>query len=193
MSKFDRNLKCSILGLATLSLMLTSSCSEKQDGISGSEVCGGISSKAAEALNELLSSKRFSEKSTGDLQKVAGKVSDDGLTQRLCTIRPASGESESAIFITFRKVKEVPPPKKLIYKGSFQNFPKVGLRAVSESLEANIHFSCSGEIIHGHLQFPFPGSANTGEIPNNMTLLQDISRKFAQELDCPDNGGIPEV
>lgn len=183
----------SVACAATLCISLASSCGAEQSGISAREVCGGLSEKAATALTDLTSAKRFTDSSADYNEELLRDIPpyDESLT--FCVITPEGKNDPIETGVVLKKLKKLPPAEMPGTVG-LRIFDGIGLRAVSYDFSANIFFACKGkDIIRGRIAADPPGHKDEERDEHQVTIIQDLSRKAADSLGCPDHGGIPKV
>lgn len=169
--------------------------------VPATEVCGGLSPKAAQALEQVSETEQFEYRSYGTAETLKDLLHDPGrrggsqLTE--CVIEPDVAdpdESPSEMTVLFEEVEKLPLPQP--EEVALARLP-VGLRAYGDSGSAELWFACEvpgvgRPIVYAHLVY---GSRPREKSPKeaNIRVLQDLSRRHALAMGCPNAGGIPSV
>ncbi|MFB7375306.1 hypothetical protein ACFC0D_36350 [Streptomyces sp. NPDC056222] len=169
--------------------------------VPASEVCGGLSPKAARALEQISETKRFEYRAYGVADSLKELLHDpevDGGGARTdCVIEPDvedPEESPSRMSVLFEEVDRVPAPQPEVVAAA--RLP-VGLLAEGGDADADLWFACEVKgvgtpIVHAELVYGSrPREKNPGEA--NIRVLQDLSHRLALAMGCPDAGGVPSV
>ncbi|MGW6457711.1 hypothetical protein ACWF94_17655 [Streptomyces sp. NPDC055078] len=198
-------------GLAlALTLVACGGGGEEQDPaqkktVAATEVCGGLSPKAARALELISETKRFEHRWYRTADQLKGLLRDPGVgeggggggEQTDCLIEPDVAdpdESPSKLTVLYEEVAKLPAPQPK--EVALLNLP-VGLRAEGGDATADLWFACevagAGKpIVHARLLYPSrPREDSTKEA--NIRVLQDLSRRHALAMGCPGAGGIPSL
>ncbi|WP_329116391.1 hypothetical protein [Streptomyces sp. NBC_01353] len=169
--------------------------------VPATEVCGGLSPKAAKALEQISETKRFEYRSYGIADSLKELLHDpelDGGGMRTdCVIEPDVAdpdESPSRMTVLFEDVDRVPAPQPKVVAAA--RLP-VGLLAEGGDGDADLWFACEVKgvgrpIVHAELAY---GSRPREKSPKeaNIRVLQDLSHRLALAMGCPDAGGVPSV
>ncbi|MFJ1750030.1 hypothetical protein ACIOJD_27870 [Streptomyces sp. NPDC088116] len=169
--------------------------------VPATEVCGGLSPKAGQALERISETKQFEDRwyETADRLKrlLHDPDLDGGGEQTDCVILPDVAdpdESPSKITVLYEEIETLPAPQPPGV--ALLNLP-VGLRAEGGDATADLWFACEvpgvgKPIVHARLLYgPRPREGSAKEA--NIRVLQDLSRRHALAMGCPDAGGIPSV
>ncbi|MFD5111155.1 hypothetical protein ACFWNG_02360 [Streptomyces sp. NPDC058391] len=169
--------------------------------VPATEVCGGLSPKAAQALEQVSETQRFEYRSYGTAETLKDLLHDPDLDgggeQTDCVIEPDVAdpdESPSKMTVLFEEVERLPLPQP--EEVALARLP-VGLRAYGDSGSAELWFACEvpgvgRPIVYARLVYgPRPREKSPKEA--NIRVLQDLSRRQALAMGCPDAGGIPSV
>ncbi|MFE5487032.1 hypothetical protein [Streptomyces sp. NPDC056527] len=164
-------------------------------------VCGGLSPKAAKALERISEAERFEFRSYGvadSLKELLHDPDSDGGGQRTdCVIEPDvedPEESPSRMTVLFEEVDRVPAPQPKVVAAA--RLP-VGLLAEGGDADADLWFACEVKgvgkpIVHAELVYGSrPREGRVKEA--NIRVLQDLSHRLALAMGCPDAGGVPSV
>lgn len=190
-------------GLALAMTLVACGSGDKKDSAEGTvpatEVCGGLSPTAARALEQIAETKRFTYRSYGIADTLKDLLHDpdlDGGGEKTdCVIHPDVAdpdESPSEMTVLFEEIEKLPaaqPPGVAVL-----SLP-VGLRAEGADEGADLWFACEVKgvgkpIVHAELVYgPRPHEGSVKEA--NIRVLQDLSRRLALAMGCPDAGGIP--
>jgi hypothetical protein len=172
-----------------------------KETVAATEVCGGVSPQAARALEQISETKRFEYRWHDTADRLKGLLQnpdlDGGGELTDCVIYPDvadPNESPSTMTVLFEEIEKLPaaqPPGVAML-----NLP-VGLRAEGGSGSADLWFACQVKgvgkpIVHAQLVY---GSRPRERSPKeaNIRVIQDLSRRLALAMGCPDAGGIPSV
>ncbi|MFJ5226879.1 hypothetical protein [Streptomyces sp. NPDC088400] len=170
--------------------------------VPATEVCDGLSPKAARALEQVSETKRFEYRFYEEGAKALKDRLHDpdrrgGGDLPDCVIEPDVAdpdESPSRMNVSFEEVERLPLPEP---EGVALARLPVGLRAYGDSGSADLWFACEvpgvgKPIVHARLLY---GSRPREKSPKeaNVRVLQDLSRQYALAMGCPDAGGIPSV
>lgn len=181
----------SLISSTVFSLPLLTACGGETEGISANEVCGGLTDKAAESLNKITSRSRYSETSLASIEDLARKITSDGHVHELCTISPVNQKKPLIeTRVSFEKLKKLPPEE--TGKGPLY-FPNLDIRGFSDILHAELYFQCNKELFYGILTYPVSDPDGLEHLKSQMTVLQSISYKVTQELNCVDDANIPKT
>ncbi|MFI1397468.1 hypothetical protein [Streptomyces sp. NPDC020681] len=194
-----------LAGGLVLGLTLAACGGDKDDTdkktVPATEVCGGLSPKAAQALEQVSETKRFeyrshtTAKTLKDLLHDPDRRGGSELTE--CVIEPDVAdpdESPSEMTVMFEEVEKLPLPQP--EEVALARLP-VGLRAYGDTGSAELWFACEvpgvgKPIVYAHLVYgPRPREKSPKEA--NIRVLQDLSRRYALAMGCPNAGGIPSV
>lgn len=169
--------------------------------VTATSVCGGLSPKAAKALERISEAKRFAYRSyevADSLKELLHDPElDDGGERTDCVIEPDvedPEESPAKMTVLFEEVDRVPAPQPEVVAAA--RLP-VGLLAEGGDASADLWFACEVKgvgkpIVHAELVYgsrPREGSVKEA----NVRVLQDLSHRLALAMGCPDAGGIPSV
>jgi hypothetical protein len=175
--------------------------SPQKKTVAATEVCGGLSPKAAQALERISETKRFEDRWYETADKLKGLLQnadlDGGGEQTDCVIEPDVAdpdESPSKMTVLYEEIATLPAPQPP--EVALLNLP-VGLRAEGGDASADLWFACEvagvgKPIVHARLVYGSrPREESTKEA--NIRVLQDLSRRHALAMGCPDAGGIPSL
>ncbi len=194
-----------LVGGLVLALTVTACGGDKEESakktVPATEVCGRLSPKAAQALEQVSETQRFEYRSYGTAKTLKDLLHDPdrrgGSELTECVIEPDVAdpdESPSKMTVTFEEVEKLPLPQP--EEVALARLP-VGLRAYGDTGSAELWFACEvpgvgKPIVYAHLLY---GSRPRDKSPKeaNVRVLQDLSRQYAVALGCPDAGGIPSV
>ena len=169
-----------------------------KDTVPAARVCGGLSPRSAQALEQISETKAFTYRSHGTAPTLKGLLHDPDrrggeLTE--CVIEPDVAdpdESPSRMTVLFEEVESLPAPQPA--EVALARLP-VGLRAYGDSGSAELWFACEvpgvgKPLVHAQLVY---GARPREKSPKeaNVRVLQDLSRRYAVALGCPDAGGVP--
>ncbi|MCX4821463.1 hypothetical protein OG883_16470 [Streptomyces sp. NBC_01142] len=169
--------------------------------VPATEVCGRLSPKAAKALEQVSETQRFEYRSYGTAKTLKDLLHDPdrrgGSELTECVIEPDVAdpdESPSKMTVLFEEVERLPLPQP--EDVALARLP-VGLRAYGDSGSAELWFACEvpgvgTPIVYARLVY---GSRPRDQSPKeaNIRVLQDLSRRYALAMGCPNAGGIPGV
>lgn len=194
-----------LAGGLMLVLTLAACGGDKEEAVKktvpATEVCGRLSPKAAQALEQVSETQRFEYRSYGTAKTLKDLLHDPdrrgGSELTECVIEPDVAdpdESPSKMTVMFEEVKRLPQPEP---PGVALARLPVGLRAYGDTGSAELWFACEvpgagRPIVYARLVY---GSRPREKSPKeaNIRVLQDLSRRYALAMGCPNAGGIPSV
>ncbi|MEU9863300.1 hypothetical protein AB0D99_20750 [Streptomyces sp. NPDC047971] len=169
--------------------------------VAAAAVCGGLSPKAAKALERISETKRFAYRSYEVADSLKEMLHDpeldSGGVRTDCVIEPDvedPEESPAKMTVLFEEVDRVPAPQPEVVAAA--RLP-VGLLAEGGDASADLWFACEVKgvgkpIVHAELVYgPRPREGSVKEA--NIRVLQDLSHRLALAMGCPGAGGVPSV
>ncbi|MFI8517268.1 hypothetical protein ACIGEZ_05495 [Streptomyces sp. NPDC085481] len=189
-----------------LALALTACGGDSGDGadvaketIPATQVCGGLSPKAARALEQISETEKFEDRYYDSADTLKARLHDadrrGGDKPATCVIKPDVAdpdESPSKMTVIFEEVERVPAPQPPAV--ALTTLP-VGLLAEGDDAQADLWFACEvpgvgKPVVHGQLLYGNrPRDLDPREA--NLRVLQDLSHRLALAMGCPRAGDVP--